>query len=762
MYERAPDMYERARSARSPGARRPAGLPSLVAVLAWCAVSIHPTSSVATPATLTYDVVVVGAGTGGVTAAIQAARMGARVALLEETDWIGGQLTASGVSTLDGSAAIRSSGLYREFLDRILAFYASREKSVGTCYWNPTNICVNPGVARAVLTEMVEQTAARVLPNGARAVLDLHVGASVTSVVRTGAVVSGVGTADGRTFLAAVVIDATEYGDVLPLAGARYRAGNRASDDHEAGACVQDITYAAIIRKYPRGTPPDLQVRVAPPGYEELRPFFERFVARDGSSWFQVDADGHQTMSFPVNFAFHNGYRGIPDLANPDDYTAAWITELAKITKTGLNWTNDYPGGRGGRWGWRMPVAYLEDREARKAIACEAKLVTLNFIHYIQQALGRRDWSVANDEGFDTPFNRPPHDCPNIPAAYKGLEPHFPLRAYVRESRRLIGVRTLTARDIQRSATLARPAPIPSAVAVADHTIDLHNCQGNDTLETDLETRADIGGEFEGFAQIPFESFIPETIDGLLVAEKNLSQSRLANGATRLQPATMLTGQAAGAIAALAVTRGVKPRALEAFRVQDALATSGAVIATHVFGDVPAAHPFFPHTQVAAARGIVDSAGPATFGVHDAGTRRMMAKAIVKAFDLSLSGLPVSPTFADVPAADPDFAYIEALSRSGITGGCATAPRRFCPDEPLTRAQMSVFVIRALALDSASAPDEAYFHDVVPAAYYFSHVQLMRQYGITTGCASDAFCPDAGVTRGQIAVFVVRAMRLRP
>ena len=53
--------------------------------------------------------------------------------------------------------------------------------------------------------------------------------------------------------------------------------------------------------------------------------------------------------------------------------------------------------------------------------------------------------------------------------------------------------------------------------------------------------------------QIPFECFIPQDIDGFLPAEKNLSQSRLANGATRLQPSTMLTGQAAGAIAGAAV-----------------------------------------------------------------------------------------------------------------------------------------------------------------------------------------------------------------
>ena len=140
----------------------------------------------------------------------------------------------------------------------------------------------------------------------------------------------------------------------------------------------------------------------------------------------------------------------------------------------------------------------------------------------------------------------------------------------------------------------------------------------------------------------------------------------------------------------------------------------------------------------------------------------MMARAIVNGFDLAAGDPPAVPTFADVPVTDPDFAYVEALARSGITGGCESSPKRFCPDDPLTRGQMSVLLIRALQWDPAAAPPSPYFADVAPAAYYFRHVQLMRQYGITFGCAPDAFCPDAGVTRGQIAVFVVRAMRRLP
>jgi hypothetical protein len=86
-------------------------------------------------------------------------------------------------------------------------------------------------------------------------------------------------------------------------------------------------------------------------------------------------------------------------------------------------------------------------------------------------------------------------------------------------------------------------------------------------LELDLDHEEDIPHKFGergvGPFAIPFECFIPEKIDGFLPAEKNISQSRMVNGATRLQPHTMLMGQAAGAIAALAIEKGIQPRALD-------------------------------------------------------------------------------------------------------------------------------------------------------------------------------------------------------
>src|SRR6185503_12099878 len=81
-------------------------------------------------------------------------------------------------------------------------------------------------------------------------------------------------------------------------------------------------TYAAVIRWYPRGSPPDLQVRVPPPGYARARSAFAVKVTQDGSPWFVTGPDGQSMISYPVNFSFHNGYRALPDLMIPADYTS--------------------------------------------------------------------------------------------------------------------------------------------------------------------------------------------------------------------------------------------------------------------------------------------------------------------------------------------------------------------------------------------------------------------------------------------------------
>jgi hypothetical protein len=101
---------------------------------------------------------------------------------------------------------------------------------------------------------------------------------------------------------------------------------------------------------------------------------------------------------------------------------------------------------------------------------------------------------------------------------------------------------------------------------------------------------------------------------------------------------------------------------------------------------------------------------------------------------------------------EPD---IEAIAAAGITAGCDTT--RYCPDDPVTRAEMAVFLDRALQLPAATASP---FIDV--GGWYAASVERLAAAGITAGCDTTRYCPDDPVTRGQMATFLRRALGLTP
>ncbi len=113
--------------------------------------------------------------------------------------------------------------------------------------------------------------------------------------------------------------------------------------------------------------------------------------------------------------------------------------------------------------------------------------------------------------------------------------------------------------------------------------------------------------------------------------------------------------------------------------------------------------------------------------------------------------------FADVPLEHFAFRFIEALADSGITGGCGAG--NFCPDEPVTRAQMAVFLERGMNGSDYSPPPASgsLFVDVGAGDFAADFIEALYADGITGGCGSGSYCPNAAVTRAQMAVFLLRA-----
>ena len=214
----------------------------------------------------------------------------------------------------------------------------------------------------------------------------------------------------------------------------------------------------------------------------------------------------------------------------------------------------------------------------RDAALCPAREKTLRFVYYIQHELGFRNLGIADDE---------------FPTA-DGLA-YLP---YHREGRRLDGVVRLTLDDV--TDRYDRPAALyRTGISVGDYPVDHHH-----------DCRPEIGKipfpPVPSFG-IPAGVMIPAQTENLIVSDKAISVSNLINGSTRLQPVVMLTGQAAGTLAALAAKEGCTPREVPVRRLQVALLAQKAYIVP--LYDVKPDDPDFAVLQRIAATGILRMTG---------------------------------------------------------------------------------------------------------------------------------------------------------
>ena len=327
-----------------------------------------------------YDVVVAGAGTGGCGAAIQAVRFGASVLLLEETDWIGGQMNAAAVTSMDeGLTLVRERGLYHELVQRLEQAYASAGKSAETAYWG-RHICCEPRVGRAALYAMLISAH---IPGH----FDLCAADPRDAGRQAGRHGQRRGAGNGHAGRQADAKGALQGAD------RRHGMGRRDPLDRrplprgqlhrrriDPSRKIQMLTWTAVIKHYPQGVPRDLLLYTQPPGYTpQVHQAFVKTLC---------DGTGTDFKARPCPWAAFLGYRAMPDSSQPGDWPL--------VTRTHMNFNNDY----------EATVADVEDPAHREATCRAARLKTLHLLYYIQHTLGKTDWSVANDEGFDSPYNR--------------------------------------------------------------------------------------------------------------------------------------------------------------------------------------------------------------------------------------------------------------------------------------------------------------------------------------------------------------------
>jgi hypothetical protein len=528
------------------------------------------------------EIVVVGAGLGGVSAALAASNAGHTVCLTEPTVWVGGQATSQGVSAFDDNKWTDTTGGDASYLDlshRIRTYYAAfrRDTSMtakqamdgpisnpGACWVG--HLCFEPEPAEKILMTMLQ-------PGLASGRIKLWLHTRPVAVKRTGRRLDSVVVYDfehsewlrlhGRYF-----VDATELGELLPLSGLPFRKGAESqAETHERNAPLiadphasQSFTYPFVLEKGPvQGG----LAEVKPTDYQSYQQHYSMTVDY-----------GHGIF---LTYGFYEARKGLPgsfwvyrrsvdaSLFDP----ARFVEDRSMI-----NWSgNDH-----------CDANLLSDDPFLQAMALQgAKRESAGFAWWIRHELPRDD---GNGKGYPE-LTVMQHEM----GSEDGLSQH----PYIRESRRIIPLRTIVEEDLavdfQKG---ARSKLYPDSVGIGWYPIDIHSCD-----------RQDFVSKTKPY-EIPLGSLIARDADNLMAAGKVMGTTHITNGAYRLHPTEWAAGEATGTTLAWALEHGVDPAVIDANprsveALQKVLVTNGHPI--FWYDDVPVSSAMFSAMQMGGARG---------------------------------------------------------------------------------------------------------------------------------------------------------------
>lgn len=501
---------------------------------------------------LRADAVIVGGGLGGCAAALAAARHGLRVILTEETDWVGGQLTSQAVPP-DEHAWIEAFGgtrAYRELRTRIREYYRRNYPltAAARAAWNlnPGNgdvspLCHEPRVALAVLIEML---APHISGGRLTLLLEHRPVAAETDGDRVRAVTVEDRSGGRRVLIAPYFLDATEKGDLLPLAKVEYVTGaesqKQTGEMHapaEARPASMQAFTCCFAMEYLAGEDHTID---KPAEYEAWRDYVPKLTPPWPGRLLSFETTHPHTLEprthefDPVNARGLWVYRRIADRRNFLEGTYPGDITL-------VNWPqNDY---------WLGNLIDVSLEEATRHLV-RAKQLSLSLLYWLQTEAPRPDggqgWKglrirgdlVGTDDGLAK--------CP-----------------YIRESRRIRAEFTICEQHVGTDARMAATglkkeeiaaALFPDSVGVGSYRIDLHPASGG-------ENYVDVSSlPF----QIPLGALLPQRVENLLPACKNIGTTHITNGCYRLHPVEWNIGESAGLLVAHCLYSKQVPREVRA------------------------------------------------------------------------------------------------------------------------------------------------------------------------------------------------------
>ncbi|MFM8706009.1 MAG: FAD-dependent oxidoreductase, partial [Planctomycetia bacterium] len=468
----------------------------------------------------TFDVVVIGGSSGGIGAALGAARLGAQVALVEDTPVLGGML-ANGISNIDCFSYESLSGVFEEFRLGVQAHYAPLMKTdpfftpwkPGSAHIDGRSFQANeprlggrwePHVADAVWKRMAAKH-----PN-----LRVYYDRFATDVVMAGRRLAGVVTETKRgerlVLRAPVTIDATHEADIDAWAGVPYRVGREARSPLEPHA--GQVLFLNATGEFLPGSS-GRQDR-AVPSYG-LRLCVQPYPADAG--------DAHLLKAPPPGY-------------DPADFAHSFFLDHEPTMPHRKSEMNVNPiGNELQEVNWNWPEGSRAERERLTEIYRQRALC---YLYYLQHEKKLTHLGLPQDEFTDNG--------------------HVPYRVFVREARRIEVEATMTEADINPF-ILGRglePPPQPTSVGIGHYPMDAKPVRP----KTDFASPDKGDGDFflvnvAAAFQVPYGAILPKQVEGLLVPV-GLSATHVAFSAIRMDPTWTAVGQAAGVAAALAAARG--------------------------------------------------------------------------------------------------------------------------------------------------------------------------------------------------------------
>jgi len=489
------------------------------------------------------DILIVGGGTGGCAAALGAVSLGLRVVMTEVTDWIGGQLTSQAVPP-DEHPWIERFGCtrrYRRFREGVRRYYRDHypllPSARADAHLNPgmggvSRLCHEPRVGLAVLEQMMayERSVGRLEVLLRRRLVAADVdGDSVRAVA-----VQNLETGERETISARYILDATELGELLPLAGVEYVSGAESQaetgEPHAVAGPAEPENVQSFTWCFPMAYDPDGDRTIdRPAGYARWREYIPKLIPPwpgrllSWRSTHPITLKPRQHTLFPGT---EEGplwlYRRIvarqhyPDGAMPHEVTL-------------VNWPqNDY---------WEGNIIDKPEAEVARHLD-ESKQLSLSLLYWLQTEAPRPDGKA----GYPGLYLRP-----DITSTDDGLAKY----PYIRESRRIRALFTVTENHVGAEARQGREAEkFPDSVGVGCYRIDLHPSTGGNNY-IDISSLP---------FQIPLGALLPVRVRNLLPACKNIGTTHLTNGCYRLHPVEWNIGEAAGLLAAFCLTEDLIPQ----------------------------------------------------------------------------------------------------------------------------------------------------------------------------------------------------------